>query len=707
MQTPINNQRRQFLQYSFFGAAMASLPGLTFANADQIKSEPTPNFNPDIEIEFTARPSFVSILKEGAKTKVQRYYGKLLKGPAETLHHLEGNYLGPILNFVKGQKVRVFFYNKLNEPSIIHWHGLHVPQKSDGHPMYTIQPGERYVYEFEVMNRAGTSFYHSHAHELTGDQVYFGLAGMIKVTDDEEKALNLPQGEFDLPFVIQDRKFNTANQLKYVHGMMQKMMGFLGDTIVINGKADAEFSVKTRAYRFRALNGSNSRIYKLGWEDGTPLTAIGTDACLLEKPETRPYIMLAPGERVDLWLDFSGREVGSKLVMYSLPFTGTMPAMYEKMHGEQGGMMDHGKDSKPSGDKTKSHKGMSMENGDSEMKGMQHGGDGGMGMMKMMDHGNDSKSAGGQSNEHGKMSMGGMGGMMSSLAQGAKFPIATFKITAKASDSPELPSRLVNFERLTIKDVDNSNKPIPIAISEKPMAPQLNGKSFSMDKVLDFEKVKLGSIKKIKIFHDHGPAGGKHDSESKTGKQSEHGGKSEMKGMKHSNDSKAAATNAGEHGNMPMGGDMKGMDHKGGGMGMMGGMDHGQDSKRSANKAEGEHGSMSMGGGMKGMDHEGGGMGMMGGMGESGMMLSMAHPIHLHGQQYQVLSRKIGPMGSDGYETVKDGFIDTGWKDTVLVMPGEEVEILKPFQDFKGLFLYHCHNLEHEGLGMMRQFYVE
>ncbi|MBS3952093.1 MAG: multicopper oxidase domain-containing protein [Methylomicrobium sp.] len=665
MQTPINNPRRQFLQYSFFGAAMASLPGLTFATADQIKSEPSPNFNPDIEIEFTARPAFVSILKEGAKTKVQRYYGKLIKGPAETLHHLEGNYLGPILNLVKGQKVRVFFYNKLSEPSIIHWHGLHVPQKSDGHPMYTIQPGERYVYEFEVMNRAGTSFYHSHAHELTGDQVYFGLAGMIKVTDDEEKALNLPQGEFDLPFVIQDRKFSTANQLKYVHGMMQKMMGFLGDTIVINGKADAEFSVKTRAYRFRALNGSNSRIYKLGWEDGTPLTAIGTDACLLEKPETRPYIMLAPGERVDLWLDFSGREVGSKLVMYSLPFNGTMPAMYEKMHGEQGGMMAHGKGSKPTGDKENGHEGMSM------------GG------------------------------MGGMGGMMSSLAQGAKFPIATFKITAKASDSPELPSRLVNFERLTIKDVDNAAKPIPIAISEKPMAPQLNGKSFSMDKVLDFEKVKLGSIKKIKIFHDHGPAGGQHDSASKTGKQSEHGGKNEMKGMQHGTESKVAAKNTGEHGSMSMGDDMKGMDHKGGGMGMMGGMDHGQGSKSPANKADGEHGGMSMGGGMKGMDHEGGGMGMMGGMGEGGMMLSMAHPIHLHGQQYQVLSRKIGPMGSEGYETVKDGFIDTGWKDTVLVMPGEEVEIIKPFQDFKGLFLYHCHNLEHEGLGMMRQFYIE
>ena len=93
---------------------------------------------------------------------------------------------------------------------------------------------------------------------------------------------------------------------------------------------------------------------------------------------------------------------------------------------------------------------------------------------------------------------------------------------------------------------------------------------------------------------------------------------------------------------------------------------------------------------------------MMGG----GMMLSMAHPIHLHGQQYQILSRKMEGMRKEEYATVKDGFIDSGWKDTVLVMPGEEIEIIKPFQDYKGLFLFHCHNLEHEDLGMMRQFYI-
>jgi FtsP/CotA-like multicopper oxidase with cupredoxin domain len=105
--------------------------------------------------------------------------------------------------------------------------------------------------------------------------------------------------------------------------------------------------------------------------------------------------------------------------------------------------------------------------------------------------------------------------------------------------------------------------------------------------------------------------------------------------------------------------------------------------------------------------HGGHKMGMEGGMGmKGGGMMDMAHPIHLHGQQFQIL-RRVTDNVRDSYASVREGFIDTGWKDTVLVMPGEEVEIIKPFQDYKGLFLYHCHNLEHEDLGMMRQFLVE
>ena len=125
-----------------------------------------------------------------------------------------------------------------------------------------------------------------------------------------------------------------------------------------------------------------------------------------------------------------------------------------------------------------------------------------------------------------------------------------------------------------------------------------------------------------------------------------------------------------------------------GGMGMMGGMHRGgEDNTQQENRRMG-----GMGGG---------------GMGGVGMMMAMALPIHLHGQAFQILSRTPGINESDAYAPVKDGFIEGGWKDTVLVMPGERVKIIKPFQDFKGLFMYHCHNLEHEDMGMMRDFSVE
>ncbi|MBM2843783.1 MAG: Bilirubin oxidase, partial [Anaerolineales bacterium] len=125
------------------------------------------------------------------------------------------------------------------------------------------------------------------------------------------------------PLVIQDRTFDSQNQMVYLaNGMMDQMIGFLGDTILVNGAPNAALDVKAGAYRLRLLNGSNSRIYKLAWEDGTPLNVIATDGGLLEAPVTRDYITLAPGERVELWADFSGRTAGSRMRLVSLPFSG-------------------------------------------------------------------------------------------------------------------------------------------------------------------------------------------------------------------------------------------------------------------------------------------------------------------------------------------------------------------------------------------------
>ena len=86
--------------------------------------------------------------------------------------------------------------------------------------------------------------------------------------------------------------------------------------------------------------------------------------------------------------------------------------------------------------------------------------------------------------------------------------------------------------------------------------------------------------------------------------------------------------------------------------------------------------------------------------------MGMAHPIHLHGVHFQVISREVLPELAAGWQTVKEGYVDEGWKDTVMVMPGERVKLLMKFEKYSGLFAYHCHTLEHEDAGMMRNYRV-
>ncbi|WP_031431870.1 multicopper oxidase family protein [Methylomicrobium agile] len=597
--------RRRFLTHSSLGLlAFAGMPRMLRA-MEVMQAMPkipplkaSANFKPDVEFELYCRSASLPILP-GKSTLVQQYTGNLIKGPEGTLVGIPNSYLGPLVHLQKGQKVRIHLHNKLAEPTITHWHGLHVPAEMDGHPRYTIDPGETFVYEFEVLNRASMNIYHPHPHEITAKQVYHGLAGALFVHDGEEAALELPSGEYEIPLVIQDRRFDDRNQLLYasgMHGMHDRMMGYYGDRILVNGLPDYTVDVDSRAYRLRFLNGSTARIYKLGWDDGTPLTVLGVDGGLLETPESKPYVMLAPGERLDVWADFSGRPVGSQLVMRSLSFSGVLPKMMERMQSRMGGDGGH--------------------------------------------------------------QMGMMGGMMheSALPVGSNYPIFTVRIKRKVSESPALPKQLSKINRYRLDDTANANKPVPIAISEGHMAMLLNGRPYAFDDVQPNERIPLNTVQLMEIFHAHGEGGGHGNSQEKGDMQ--HGGMGMMGGMN-------------MHGGNEEGG-MMGMGHRGG-MGRMGGM------------------------------HGGGQGGMMG----MGMMMSMAHPIHLHGQSFQIVSRSLAAGSEDDYETVRHGFIESGWKDTVLVMPGETVRIIKPFQDFKGLFMYHCHNLEHEDMGMMRDFLVE
>ena len=95
------------------------------------------------------------------------------------------------------------------------------------------------------------------------------------------------------------------------------------------------------------------------------------------------------------------------------------------------------------------------------------------------------------------------------------------------------------------------------------------------------------------------------------------------------------------------------------------------------------------------------------GMGMGMMNMALPHPMHIHGVQFQVIGRQIARGFEAAYRELSAGFVDEGWKDTVLIMPGERVQLLIRFENYMGTFLYHCHNLEHEDAGMMRNYRID
>jgi FtsP/CotA-like multicopper oxidase with cupredoxin domain len=503
--------RREFIQLAGMGAvslALSSCQLQPLFGPQETSKDGQLQAEPDIELSLTARPDTIALF-EGALTSVWRYHGEVISGPSDALRTIPDSYLGPIISVNKGATVRIHFRNELDEPSIIHWHGLHVPVEADGHPRLAIDPGEQYTYAFKVSDRAGTYWYHPHPHGRTGFQVYAGMAGLFIIHDEEEKALGLPEGEFDVPLVIQDRRFADNGQLSYSGaGMMDQMIGFLGDHILLNGSANTMVPVKTHPYRFRLLNGSNSRIYKIAWDDGSPLTILGTDGGLLEKPLQRSYITLAPAQRVDLWANFSDDPIGHRKTLVNLPFDG-------------------------------------------------FGGE-------------------------------------------TEYPLIAAQVEAEIKHEVVLPEQLSVHHPHSIEAAVNRNSPrvFQLAMTHG-MNWTLNGRSFEMGSVARDEIVALGDTE-IWEFQNLG----------------------------------------------------------------------------------------------------GNGMGMMGGM-------NLPHPMHVHGLQFQIIERGISDQGRKAWESLKEGFIDEGWHDTVLVMPGEYVRVIMKFEDYSGLYLYHCHNLEHEDMGMMRNFRVD
>ena len=235
------------------------------------------------------------------------------------------SYINPIIVLRNGDNFEVDFKNQLGEKSIIHWHGFRADWKADGHPSYAVADGNTYNYPtIKIIDRSGTYFYHPHPHGRTGYQVYTGLAGMIIIEDTDEdnlrNALDLQLGVTDIPLIIQDKTFDANGQLVYNPRGMNGNMGFWGEQVLVNLTPNPYMDVERRIYRFRLLNGSNARPYRLSLLRGSQrmkFWVIGVEGGLLSAPQEVTEVLIAPGERIDILVDFRGANLGDVLRLYS------------------------------------------------------------------------------------------------------------------------------------------------------------------------------------------------------------------------------------------------------------------------------------------------------------------------------------------------------------------------------------------------------
>ncbi len=220
--------------------------------------------------------------------------------------------------------------------TVVHLHGGRVRPEYDGYPEAWFtrdfeKRGPKFlekVYYYPNCQRPTTLWYHDHALGITRLNVYAGLAGFYLIRDDQEESLNLPSGPYEIPMVIQDRSFYPNGELFYSsqpdvipppeevpHFPNPSIVPeFFGDTILVNGKVWPYLEVEPRKYRFRILNGSNARFYKMQLSSGQKFIQIGTEGGLLESKVETNTIILAPAERADVIIDFSNQN-GNRIIL--------------------------------------------------------------------------------------------------------------------------------------------------------------------------------------------------------------------------------------------------------------------------------------------------------------------------------------------------------------------------------------------------------
>ena len=194
--------------------------------------------------------------------------------------------------------------------TVVHLHGAKTGPESDGYPEDWYEPGKSKVDYYPNQQEAAMLWYHDHTIGINRLNIYAGLLGAFFIRDEVEDSLNLPKGKFELPLILCDRMLYPDGSLCYPVSPDPKapwVPEVFGNATLVNGKLLPYLDVEPRRYRFRILNGSNSRFYHLALSSGHSFHQIGCDQGLLPAPVELKRLDLAPGERADLVVDFAGQ----------------------------------------------------------------------------------------------------------------------------------------------------------------------------------------------------------------------------------------------------------------------------------------------------------------------------------------------------------------------------------------------------------------
>jgi FtsP/CotA-like multicopper oxidase with cupredoxin domain len=264
---------------------------------------------------------------------------QILPGRKTRMWTYGGEFPGPTIRRPTGERTTATFHHRLPKSAgelTTHLHGGHNTSRDDGQPggltasqprsLYCdispglsprasgndllIKPGASRTYTYDFVEdgspeRGATHWYHDHRLDNTGRNVWRGLAGMWISHDSLDDSLPLPSGGRDIPLVLSDRSFTKHNQLTnpfsgFAHAPND---GVTGRYVLVNGAILPHHRVRACRYRLRILNASNFRSYNLRMK-GATFTQIGTESGLIPRPLRRQTILLGPGERVDVIIDF-------------------------------------------------------------------------------------------------------------------------------------------------------------------------------------------------------------------------------------------------------------------------------------------------------------------------------------------------------------------------------------------------------------------